>query len=150
VDVKPDGQWRQICERRSCFSLLVWPVSLSEPLLRHNVAAQGAPQITRTELLRKPATGIEGKEIVVFVSDVPPGAVAARHFHPGDEAIYMLQGALTFEPEGGQPFQLNAGQITFNPGKHVHQAKNASSSEPAKVLNCMLAEKGQPLATLVP
>jgi quercetin dioxygenase-like cupin family protein len=109
------------------------------------VGAQGAAQVTRTELLRKPITGIEGKEVVVFVADVPPGAVAGRHAHPGDEAIYMLQGALTFTPHGAQPFELKAGQITFNPAKHVHMARNLSPSEPAKVLNCMLAEKNQPL-----
>jgi quercetin dioxygenase-like cupin family protein len=114
------------------------------------VGAQGAAQVTRTELLRKPVSGIEGKEVVVFVADVPPGAIAGRHFHPGDEAIYMLQGALVFEPDGGQPFELKAGQITFNPSKQIHKAKNTSSSESAKVLNCMLAEKGQPLATPVP
>ena len=109
------------------------------------VGAQGAAQVTRTELLRKAISGVEGKEVVVFVADVPPGAVATRHAHPGDEAIYMLQGALTFEPDGGQPFELKAGQITFNPAKHVHMATNVSSSEPAKVLNCMLTEKDQPL-----
>ena len=114
------------------------------------VSAQGAAQISRTELLRKRVSGVEGKEVVVFVSDVPPGGVAARHFHPGDEAIYMLQGALLFEPDGGQPFELKAGQITFNPAKQIHKARNASSSETAKILNCMLADKGQPLATLVP
>ena len=114
------------------------------------VAAQGAPQVTRTELLRQPVAGVEGKEVVVFIADLPPGAVAARHLHPGDEAIYMLQGALTFEPEGGQPFELKAGQIAFNPAKHIHKATNKSSSEPAKVLNCMLAEKGQPLSTPMP
>ena len=109
------------------------------------VGAQAPAQVTRTELLRKPISGVEGKEVVVFVSDVPPGAVAGRHAHPGDEAIYMLQGALRFQPDGEQPFVLKAGQITFNPAKHVHMARNVSSSEPAKVLNCMLAEKGQPL-----
>jgi len=114
------------------------------------VGAQGAPQVTRTELLRKPISGIEGKEVVVFIADLPPGGVAARHAHPGDEAIYMLQGALLFEPDGGQPFELKAGQITFNPAKHGHKARNASSSEPAKVLNCMLAEKGQPLTIAAP
>jgi quercetin dioxygenase-like cupin family protein len=98
-----------------------------------------------TELLRKSISGIEGKEVIVFVADVPPGAVAGRHAHPGDEAIYMLQGALTFSPDGGQSFELKAGEITFNPAKHVHRARNVSSSEPAKVLNCMLAEKNQPL-----
>ena len=110
------------------------------------VGAQGTPQVTRTEILRKPMTGMEGKEVVVFLADLPPGAVAGRHFHPGDEAIYMLQGTLLFEPDHGQPFELKAGEISFNPAKHIHKAKNASSSETAKVLNCMLAEKGQPLA----
>ena len=109
------------------------------------VGAQGTAQVTRTELLRKPISGIEGKEVIVFVADVPPGAVAGRHAHPGDEAIYMLQGALRFQPDGEQPFEVKAGQITFNPAKRVHMAKNESSSETAKVLNCMLAEKGQPL-----
>jgi quercetin dioxygenase-like cupin family protein len=114
------------------------------------VAAQGAAQITRTELLRKPVSGAEGKEFVVFVGDLPPGAVAVRHNHPGDEAIYMLQGALRFEPEGAQAFDLKAGEIAFNPAGHIHKATNMSSSEPAKVLNCMLADKGQPLATPMP
>jgi len=45
---------------------------------------------------------------------------------------------------------LKAGEITFNPAKHVHMAKNESSSEPAKVLNCMLAEKDQPLTLPAP
>jgi quercetin dioxygenase-like cupin family protein len=110
------------------------------------VSAQGAAQVTRTEILRKAMSGLEGKEVVVFLADVPPGAVAGLHYHPGDEAIYMLQGSLLFEPDHEQPFELKAGEITFNPAKHIHKAKNTSSSQPAKVLNCMIAEKGQPLA----
>ena len=111
------------------------------------VGAQGTPaQISRTELLRKPMSGMEGKEIVVFIGDIPPGGAATRHSHPGDEAIYMLEGALRFAPDHEQPFELKAGEITFNPAKHIHQARNESSSASAKVLNCMIAEKGQPLA----
>jgi len=113
------------------------------------VAAQAPPQITRTEILRQPMSGLEGKEFVVFTADVPPGGVADRHYHPGDEAIYMLQGSLVFQPDHEQPFELKAGEITFNPAKHIHQAKNTSTSVPAKVLNCMIAEKGQPLAIAV-
>ena len=113
------------------------------------VNAQAAPQITRTEILRKPMSGLENKEVVVFLADIPPGGVAATHYHPGDEAIYMLQGALRFEPDQEPPFELKAGQITFNPSKHIHKATNISPTEPAKVLNCMIAEKGQPLAVPV-
>ena len=43
------------------------------------VSAQGTPQITRSEILRKPMSGLEGKEVVVFLADVPPGGVAALH-----------------------------------------------------------------------
>jgi quercetin dioxygenase-like cupin family protein len=116
------------------------------------VSAQGAqavPQITRTEILRKPLAGMDGKEMVVFLADVPPGGVAATHYHPGDEAIYMLRGSLVFEPDKEKPFELKAGEIAFNPAKHIHKATNQSTSEPAKILNCMIAEKGQPLATAV-
>lgn len=112
------------------------------------VGAQSA-QVTRTELLRKPISGVDGKEIVVFIANVPPGSVGGRHFHPGDEAIYMLEGALQFQPDSGQPFELKAGEITFNPAKNIHMARNTSPSVTAKVLNCMIAEKGQPLATPV-
>ena len=114
------------------------------------IGAQNAPQITRTEILRKPMSGIEGKEFVVFTADVPPGGVADRHYHPGDEAIYMLQGSLVFTPDHEQPFELKAGDVTFNPAKHIHQAKNTSTSQTAKVLNCMIAENGQPLAIPAP
>jgi hypothetical protein len=58
----------------------------------------------------------------------------------------MLEGALRFVPDHEQLFELKVGEITFNPAKHIHQAKNESSSASAKVLNCMIAEKGQPLA----
>jgi quercetin dioxygenase-like cupin family protein len=110
------------------------------------VSAQGGPKVTRTEILRKPMSDVENKEVVVFLADIPPGGVAAIHYHPGDEAIYMLQGSLLFEPDKEKPFELKAGEITFNPAKHIHKAKNTSPTEPAKVLNCMIAEKGQPLA----
>jgi quercetin dioxygenase-like cupin family protein len=115
-----------------------------------HISAQNAPQITRTEILRMPMSGIEGKEFVVFTADIPPGGVADRHYHPGDEAIYMLQGSLVFTPDHEQPFELKAGEISFNPAKHIHAAKNMSTSEPAKVLNCMIAENGQPLAIPAP
>ena len=131
-------------------SLLLVGVSLASMVVgaigATYVSAQGAPQITRTEILRKPMSGLENKEVVVFLADIPPGGVAATHYHPGDEAIYMLQGSLLFEPDQEQPFELKAGQITFNPAKHIHKAKNTSPTEPAKVLNCMIAEKGQPVA----
>src|SRR5215217_5890608 len=75
------------------------------------VGAQTTPQVTRTELLREPISGVEGKEVVVFTAGFPPGGTAACHFHPGDETIYMLQGSLIIEPDHGQALELKIGQI---------------------------------------
>ena len=134
---------------RTLVLLVVSVVSMALGAVGATYVSAQAPQITRTEILRKPMSGLDNKEVVVFVADVPPGGVAGTHYHPGDEAIYMLQGALRFEPDQEAPFELKAGQVTFNPAKHVHKATNMSVTEPAKVLNCMIAERGQPLAVPV-
>ena len=134
---------------RTLVLLAVSVVSMALGAIGATYVSAQAPQITRTEILRKPMSGLDNKEVVVFVADVPPGGVAGTHYHPGDEAIYMLQGALRFEPDQEAPFDLKAGQVTFNPAKHVHKATNMSATDPAKVLNCMIAEKGQPLAVPV-
>ena len=113
------------------------------------VGAQAA-KMSRTELVRKPLSGVEGKEVVLFVADFPAGVAAGRHGHPGDEAMYVVQGSIVVEPDGGQPIQLKAGQATLNPAKKIHNVKNPSSSEPAKLLNCLVAEKGGALASPAP
>ena len=62
----------------------------------------------------------------------------------------MLQGSLVYTPDHEQPFEVKAGETMFNPAKHIHQAKNVSASEPAKVLTCMIADKDQPLTIAAP
>ena len=39
--------------------------------------------IKRTVLFRGDLQGAPGKEIVVFVADLAPGAVGSKHYHPG-------------------------------------------------------------------
>jgi hypothetical protein len=41
--------------------------------------------IKRTVLFRGDLEGAPGKEIVVFVADLAPGAVGSKHYHPGPE-----------------------------------------------------------------
>jgi mannose-6-phosphate isomerase-like protein (cupin superfamily) len=44
---------------------------------------------------------------------------------------------------------LKAGDSGYSPAKFIHNAKNASDKEPAKLLGFWVPEKGQPLATPV-
>jgi quercetin dioxygenase-like cupin family protein len=105
--------------------------------------------IKRTELLRVDIKEAEGREGVMFVVDLAPGAVAGRHFHPGPEFFYVLEGTVIAEPDGHPPVTLKKGETGHNPTRHVHNAKNGSTSEPARVLVFLLSKKGKPLATTV-
>ena len=51
-----------------------------------------AQEVKRTELGRTPVSGVEGKEIVVQLVEIPPGATSRRHFHNGEEVFYVLEG----------------------------------------------------------
>ena len=50
------------------------------------------PSIKRTELLKSAIEGMDGKEGVMYVAELAPGATAGKHFHPGPEFAYILDG----------------------------------------------------------
>ena len=103
--------------------------------------------IKRTELMKSAIAGMEGKEAVIYMAELPPGAAAGKHTHPGEEFAYILDGALTLEPQGQEAKTYKAGEVFHNPAKMVHDAKNMSTSGSTKVLVFLIAEKGQPLAS---
>jgi quercetin dioxygenase-like cupin family protein len=107
------------------------------------------PPVKRTVIQRNDLPGAKGKEVVMYEALIAPGAESGRHFHPGPEHFYVLEGALVLEADGHEPATLHKGQAGHNPPEHVHNVKNASASEPAKALAVLIAEKGQPLATPV-
>jgi quercetin dioxygenase-like cupin family protein len=110
--------------------------------------AQQSP-VTRTTLQQKDLEGSEGREILMYRAEFVPGGVLGRHFHPGPELIYVLEGALILEKDGHPPETLNAGGSTYLPTRHIHKARNASTTQPVKALVFLLGEKGQPIITMV-
>jgi quercetin dioxygenase-like cupin family protein len=110
---------------------------------------QAQQQVTRTELMRTELEGIEGKEGVVYTAVLPPGAVIGKHYHPGNDFVYILEGSVILEREGEAPVTFGPGQLFHNAPKRVHNVKNASTTEGAKLLVFQIPEKGQPLTTPV-
>jgi quercetin dioxygenase-like cupin family protein len=105
--------------------------------------------IKRTVLFRGDLEGSPGKEIVVFVADLAPGAVGAKHYHPGPEFFYVLEGTLAHEPEGGPTHVLKTGTFSLNPEKGIHLVRNPSATERTKAIDFLVAEKGQPIVVPV-
>jgi quercetin dioxygenase-like cupin family protein len=110
--------------------------------------AQAQP-VKRTELQRVDVSEMEGREGVMYIAEIAPGAAAGRHFHPGPEYLYVLEGTMILEPDGQPPVTLRKGETGHQHARHLHNARNGSPSEPLRVLVFLLSEKGQPLATLV-
>jgi quercetin dioxygenase-like cupin family protein len=114
----------------------------------HVLSAQQQP-VTRTILHQKDLEGVAGREVIMYRAEIVPGGAAGRHYHPGPELVYVVEGALLLEPDGQSPITLKAGESAHMPAKHIHNAKNDSTTQPTKVLVFLVGEKGQPLATPV-
>jgi len=111
-------------------------------------AGAQAPALKRTPL-QKGDLSIAGHEAVQAMAEFPPGVSAGKHFHPGEEVSYVLEGALILEIDGEAPRTIKAGEVFMVPaGKH-HDAKNGAPGT-TKVIATYIVEKGKPLATPVP
>jgi quercetin dioxygenase-like cupin family protein len=102
----------------------------------------------RTVLLKTDLTGLEGKDSVVVLVELAPGASSGKHYHPGHEVNYILEGTGTLEVEG-TPVTLKPGVTNHIQAKQVHNVTNTSATNPLKLVAFFIAEKGQPLAVPV-
>jgi quercetin dioxygenase-like cupin family protein len=100
-----------------------------------------------TELLRAELAGIEGKEAVIGIAEIAPGAKPGRHYHPGDEFFYLLEGSFTWAEDGMAPHVVNAGDLRHQPARRVAEAKDITA--PVRALVFLVHEKGQPLRVAV-
>jgi quercetin dioxygenase-like cupin family protein len=112
----------------------------------HGSAAQQSG-IRRTELQRHDLSA-SGREVIQVRVELDPGVAFGRHWHRGEEIIYVLEGSLRYEVDGKPPVTLTAGDVLFIPARAVHAAKNVGSGNGAE-LATYVVEKGKPLVTLV-
>ena len=110
-------------------------------------AAQAQPSgIKRTDLQRHDLSA-PGREAVQVRVDLAPGVAFGNHTHPGEEIIYVLEGALEYQVEGKPPVTLKAGDVLFIPAGAVHSARNVGTVTGSE-LATYIVEKGKPLLTV--
>ena len=121
-------------------------VIVASGLVLHVVGAQ-QPGIRRIDLQRNDLS-VPGREVVQVIVELDAGVTSARHTHPGEEIVYVLEGApLEYEVEGKPPVTLKPGDVLFIPAGTIHAAKNVGSSNGAE-LATYIVEKGKPLVML--
>jgi quercetin dioxygenase-like cupin family protein len=123
---------------------------LMTALLAAAVAAQPieAQPISRHDLQRHDLS-IKGWEEIQVRVDFEPHAVAARHKHPGEEIICVLEGVIEYRVDGQAPVTLKAGDTLFVPYGVPHSAAEVGGSA-ASELATYIVEKGKPLVIPVP
>jgi len=104
--------------------------------------------IRRIDLQRHDLS-IAGREVLQTIVELDPGVMSSRHKHPGEEIIYVLEGApLEYQLEGKPPVTLKPGEVLFIPAGAVHAAKNAGKRKGAELATYIVLKR-EPLLTEV-
>src|SRR5262245_17581382 len=80
---------------------------------------------------------IPGKSLIAVVVDYAPGAASPSHLHAKSAFIfaYVLSGAIESQVNDEPKKVYRAGESWYeNPGSHHRVSRNASKTEPAKLL----------------
>jgi quercetin dioxygenase-like cupin family protein len=115
-------------------------------LMASTVMAQPPDVVT---VMSKELTDIPGKEVVMLTVEFPPGGSDPVHRHDAHGFIYVLEGSVVMQVQGGTEVTLAPGQTFYEGPDDVHVVgRNASTTRPAKLLAILVKDKGAPI--LVP
>jgi len=103
--------------------------------------------IKRTDLQRHDLSA-PGREVIQVRVDFDPGVAFGKHWHPGEEIVYVLEGTLEYQVEGRLPITLNPGDVLFIPARTIHAARNVGRDSGAE-LATYIVDKGKPLVVMV-
>lgn len=97
-------------------------------------------------LMKQPLADIAGKVATMLTVAYAPGAASDPHVHPGSVFAYVLEGTVVTQLEGEQPVTYTKGQSWYESPKTPHMvSRNASVTEPAKLLVLLLSQEGEAL-----
>ena len=75
-----------------------------------------------------------------------PGGSDPEHRHNAAVFVYVLEGAVVMQTKGGQEVTLGPGQTFYESPEDVHVvSRNASTTQPTKLLAFHVKQKGAPL-----
>ena len=110
----------------------------------------GAQPVAAVPLMTRPLAGIDGREGTMLTVEYAPGAASPPHRHNASTFVYVLEGSVVMQVAGGDEVTLGEGETFFESPSDVHTvSRNASDSEPARILVFMVKEQGAPVTVPV-
>lgn len=124
-------------------------VMFQSPAVAHSPETESAskPELKLENLLKAVLEGVTGTEVIVSRVTIPPNTSLPKHWHPGEEFAYVLEGSVTLWQKGKDDIVGNAGDVLKVPLKQVHTAM--TKDEGATILVFRVHEQGKPERVLV-
>jgi quercetin dioxygenase-like cupin family protein len=130
-----------LCIRTVARQTLQWTALAGTTLVLGQTALA---EDTVSVLMKQRLADMTGKEATVQTVDYAPGAASIPHLHPGSAFVYVLEGSVVTQVEGDSPMTYTKGQSWYESPKKPHVvSKNASKTEPAKLLVLLLSQEGE-------
>ena len=103
-----------------------------------------------TTLMTKELPDFPGKEGMVELVEFAPGEVSQPHRHNADLFVYVLEGTVITQVKGDNPQTVHAGGVFYESPTDIHSvSRNASETQPAKLLVFYVKVKGAPPTELL-
>lgn len=97
-------------------------------------------------LMSKDLPEMPGREVSVITVEYPPGGSDPIHRHDAHGFVYVLEGSVLMQVEGGKEVTLTPGQTFYEGPDDVHVVgRNASKTKAAKLLVFLIKGKGAPI-----
>lgn len=121
------------------------PITLAIAFLTAAVSPALAQQPASVTQLLQQSLDLDGKEVVMLRVEYAPGGSDPVHRHDADVFVYVLDGSIVMQVDGGQEVTLKPGD-TFVEGKDdIHLVgRNASDTEPASFLAFFVKDEDAP------
>ena len=104
-----------------------------------------APGAEVAMLFKQDLMDMPGKAGQVLTVEFAPGEVSAPHRHNAHTFVYVLEGSVIMQVQGGEVKTLTAGQTFYENPDDIHTvANNASDTEPAKILVFFIKDSDAP------
>jgi len=103
------------------------------------------------QLMLKNLNDLPDREGMMLTVEYPPGASSPKHRHNAHTFVYVLEGSVIMQVEGGESVTLEPGGTFYETPDDIHVlSMNASETEPAKILVFFVKRQGAPVSTPVP
>jgi len=111
------------------------------------MAAAAVPATSYNDIVKTnfshPISNVPGKSLVAVEVYYPPGGASAPHRHSAFVYAYVVSGQIASQVEGQSERIYREGESWYEtPGAHHLIGRNASNTEPAKLLAVFIADTG--------